>query len=131
MSKETSLICVDCKVHITVGKLPGLYRLNVYLDDLEEFLKDHAHTMEEQHHLVYWEEDDWFPVELKEFTINSETEDVLNMQKVIHDRWGKHLDYKEVVKFWKWRSEEDCAGWIVGNDDRMIALWYDRYLKGE
>ena len=61
-------------------------------------------------------------------------DDVARIKRVIHDTFGITFTTAQAIDFWRWRSDEWFAGWlIIANDEEIIrwfTVWMDWYSRG-
>jgi hypothetical protein len=55
-------------------------------------------------------------------------EDVERIKRVIHDIFGITFSTVQAIDFWKWRSDEWCAGWLIIGPDEEIIRWFTVWM---
>jgi hypothetical protein len=60
-----------------------------------------------------------------------EDEDIPRLRKVIHDKLHVNVSAAEAFVFWRWRSDQYDASWlIIGSDDEIVE-WFLKYVPCE
>lgn len=54
--------------------------------------------------------------------------DVEYIQKVIQNTFNVTLTEAQTIDFWRWRSDEWCASWLITAGDQEIITWFTVWM---
>lgn len=54
-------------------------------------------------------------------------DDLFYIKNTIHDSFGVILSDEQVIEFWRWESENYCAGWLTVSSKSDIISSFERF----
>jgi len=55
-------------------------------------------------------------------------DDVKRIKRVLHDTFGITFTSVQAIDFWRWRSDEWFAGWLIIGSDEEIVRWFTVWM---